>query len=320
MRATNSELATSASAAVLEPSGVHPRPLGQAMKQVVAALSKEQPDSSLAYGVVVYGKSRREPKPNYLATTGIFFRAYLRGLQALSRITHVIVTHPEEDHLQTLEVKDFGDVRFFLGTATPRDVKQKMQPSPGIYIISSHLDASLLEDLRLPLLPESLREVPLVIQVKNTTLSNEAEEATIWRRWEDDAEPGIRKDTLQWRKQFMSEYQCWTAAQVAEESTSLATNRAAIASRWVAEKNIFAIEFEGQKWFPRFQFQNGRPIPAVSKVIEVFPEHATGWDLAYFFVTPNLNIGRRKPFELLKDDPARVVSLAQAFAHPADVF
>jgi hypothetical protein len=39
------------------------------------------------------------------------------------------------------------------------------------------------------------------------------------------------------------------------------------------------------------QFQDGRPIPAVSQVIEVFPEHATGWELAYFFVTANPNIG-----------------------------
>jgi hypothetical protein len=136
----------------------------------------------------------------------------------------------------------------------------------------------------------------------------------------DNAETTIRKGTLNWRKQFMSENQCWTSAEVAEESTSRATNRAAIASRWVREKKIFSVRFEGQQWFPRFQFQDGGPIPAVAQVIKVFPGHATGWELAYFFVTPNSNIGRHKPFELLQKDPARLVSLAQAFAHPADVF
>src|SRR5579864_7265874 len=102
------EVATSTSAAVLEPSGVHPRQLEQAMKQVAAALSKEQSGSSRVYGVVVYGIRSREPKPNYLAATGTFFKAYFRGLKALSYITSVILTHPKQDHLQTLEAGEFG--------------------------------------------------------------------------------------------------------------------------------------------------------------------------------------------------------------------
>lgn len=324
------EVAISASAAVLEPSGVHPRTVRRAMEQVTAALSKERADSSQAYGVVVYGREHREPKPDYLAATGTFFRAYLRGVQALSGIPDVILTSPDEDHFQTLEAKGFGDVRIFLGNATPKDIKEKMQPSPGIYIISSRLDASLLENLGLPLLPQSLREVPLVIQVKNARLSlEERESTTTWSRWGgpgdlttvvDHAEAAIRKDTLHWRKQFMSENQFWTSAEVAEESTSRATNRAAIASRWVNERKIFSVRFEGQQWFPRFQFQDGGPIPAVAQVIKVFPGHVSGWELAYFFATPNPNIGGRKPLELLKGDPSRLLSLAQAFAHPADVF
>lgn len=328
----SAEFVIPTSAAVLEPSGVHPRTVGRAMEQVAAALSKGRADSSQAYGVVVYDKEHREPKPDYLAAAGTFFRAYLRGVQALSGIPDVILTSPDEDHFQTLEAKGFGDVRIFLGNATPKDIKEKMQPSPGIYIISSHLDASLLENLGLPLLPQSLREVPLVIQVKNAMLSTaeeDEESRTSWSRWGrpadlttvvDHAETAIRKDTLNWRRQFMSENQCWTSAEVAEESTSRAANRAAIASRWVNERKIFSVRFEGQQWFPRFQFRDGGPIPTVSQVIKAFPGHVTGWELAYFFATPNPNIGGRKPLELLKGDPSRLLSLAQAFAHPADVF
>ena len=228
-----------------------------------------------------------------------------------------MITHSEKDHVEALEGKEFGDVRVFRGKASIKDIK----PSPGVYIISAHLDPSMLRDLRLPLLPKPVRRVPLVIQVKTTGVAKEAEvETTTWRHWGGDAEAVIKKDSLEWRKQFISKFECLTATQVAEESTSLAKNRAAIASRWVAEKKIFGIEFEGQKRFPRFQFQDGRPISAVSEVIERFPEHTTGWDLAYFFVTPNPNVSGRVPIELLKEDPARVVSLAQAFAHPADVF
>ena len=318
------ESRTSTSAAVLEPSGVHPRGLGRAMKQVAAALSKGQSSSPL-YGVVVYSKKHKGHQRNYIAATGKFCKAYLRGVQAIKT---VMQTSLEKDHLRTLEAKDFGGVRFF-GKATLKSVQKEMKSSPGVYIVSSHLDAGLLKHLGLPLWPERLRDTPLVMQVKDVLSSLEEGQLTktltalphpVELTTGLAVEAGIRKDTLDWRKQFMSNNLCWNSAQVAEESGSGAANRAAIASRWVAEKKIFAVEFGGHKWFPRFQFQDGRPVPAISQVMGVFPEHATGWDLAHFFVTPNSNLAGRKPLELLKENPGRLVSLAQAFAHPADVF
>jgi hypothetical protein len=135
----------------------------------------------------------------------------------------------------------------FEGRPTLKDIK----PSPRVYIISSHLDSSLLRDLRLPLLPKPVRHIPLVIQVKTTDLAKEADvETTTWRQWEVDADAAIKKDSLEWREQFMSSFESLTAVRIAEDSTSLAKNRAAIASRWVAEKRIFGMEFEGQEWFP----------------------------------------------------------------------
>jgi len=40
----------------------------------------------------------------------------------------------------------------------------------------------------------------------------------------------------------------------------------------------------------------------------------------FFLTTPNGFLGGRKPEELLNSDNTRLLSLAQAFAHPADVF
>ena len=326
----STEITDATSAAVLEPSGVHRRHPTDAIKQVIAALSKGRSHSDLAYGVVVYSKGYPRTAPTYLATVSTFLRAYLRGWRALSQISQLIVTHQDEDHLQTLEAQSFDDVRFFWGHAPQRDIREKIRPTPGVYIISNHLDAHLLENLCLPPLPETVRDIPLVIKVETMRLSTDEGESTRpWTGWEvttessavpETTEPALAKDTLAWRKQFMSENECWTAAKIAEESTSRATNRAAIASRWAAEKRIFSVRFEGQLWFPRFQFQDGNPIPAVAEVIAKFPEHVTGWELAYFFVIPNPNIAGRKPMELLSSDPSRLASLAQAFAHPADVF
>jgi hypothetical protein len=320
---------TPTSAEVLEPSGVHARQVDQAMKQVIDALSEEPSKSTLAYGVVLYSRKHRKLKHQYLAAAGTFFRAYLRGWHALSHISHMILTSADQDHLQTLEAQDFRDVRFFVGRATPKDIKDKMQPSPGIYILSSHLDAALLRDLGLPLLPQGIRDVPFVMQVSAPVLTEEGEPTTSWPGWgelEDSTPPvesgeaEIARDTLRWRKEFISENECWSSAKVATESTSRAKNRAAIASRWAAETRIFSVRFQGQQRFPRFQFQDGEPLPLISEVIHIFPEGATGWELAYFFATPNPNIEGRKPLELLKSDPSRVLSLARAFARPADVF
>ncbi len=132
-------------------------------------------------------------------------------------------------------------------------------------------------------------------------------------------ETEVNRDTLKWREAFLRSNPYLTSAQISV-GASRAKNKSEIASRWAREKKIFAVRHRGQQLFPRFQFQDGLPLRVISRVIAVFPEHATGWDIAYFFANPNPYIEDRKPIDLLKSDPDRVVSLAEAFAHPANVF
>ena len=63
----------------------------------------------------------------------------------------------------------------------------------------------------------------------------------------------VDRDTVEWRSQFMKNNPSWTAKDVADQSTSTAKNRAALASRWAQEGKIFAVKYEGQLWYPRFQ-------------------------------------------------------------------
>ncbi len=118
----------------------------------------------------------------------------------------------------------------------------------------------------------------------------------------------------------MSQNVCWTADQVASESTSVAKNRSAIASRWQKEKKTFSIRFEGKTLYPKSQFQDGSPIKAICEILNVLPDYMTGWDVAFFFTSPNSSLGGRKPLKLLKTDTKRLISLAQAFTNPAEVF
>ena len=142
------------------------------------------------------------------------------------------------------------------------------------------------------------------------------------KHFEDDPalEEDLTEDAVVWRRAFMTMVPCWTAKQVAEENTSRAANKSAIASQWQREGKIFSVKFEGQQWFPRFQFQSGSPAPVIAKVIGSFQEHATGWNLAFFFANPNPYIQGHKPFELIRSNPDRVASLAERYANPAGVF
>jgi hypothetical protein len=328
----NTNVAAMSSAMVLEPKGVQTLDVGSAMEQVVAALLKNGPGSSAAYGVLVYGTRDPKPQPNMLVAAKTFFHAYHLAWKVLTNIADFTHAGSAKSSLQTIENKEVDHVRFFVGLATEKVLKDRVKPTPGVYIMTAHLDAKLLKTLDLPPLPERFRNLPLVMQIESEAepmqssypIQASVNEGNLLDmellEVGDEVEEPISRDTLEWRQQFIRSNPSWTSAQVAAESTSTARNRAAIASRWLREKKIFAIRYEGQQCFPRFQFQDGIPSPVIAQVIKIFPEHATGWDLAYFFATPNPNIGGRKPIELLKSNPARVVSLAEAFAHPADAF
>jgi hypothetical protein len=309
-------------AAVLGPKRVQVRSVRKAMQQVMASLSKRGSSSSPAYAVMLYG-TKRAQSPNVLSATRTFFAAYKEAVAALSPHWDMIVTQPESDHFQSLEMKSFGSVSLYWGPATAQEVKKKMPASPGVYILVSDLDADLLEDLQLPSIPKKLEKVPAVIRVGHHDLAEDLDmEDPVASEQDPDTsnEAAVGKDTAAWRKRFIVENPCLTSDQVAEEATSLATNRAALASRWAKERKIFSVRFERKLLFPKFQFEHGEPLPVVADVMKVFAPEVSGWELAYFFVTPNMNIGGRKPLEFLRQDPKRLVSLAQAFVHPADVF
>jgi hypothetical protein len=309
-------------AVVLEPNGVHFHTVEKAMKQVTASLTTSASSLASVYAVMVF-KEEKARRPNVLAATRNFLVAYKQGLEALSEVKQLVLTHPDMDHIHSLKMKELGDVRLYWGKATAAEIRRKIPGSPGIYIlISGDIDQGFWKELDLPLVPKAFENIPLLLQVPHHGSWKPAENpGTTPQKHEiliEDKMPN--RETLEWRKRFMEENSCLTSDQIAEEATSQATNRAAIASRWIKEKKIFSVRFEGAQWFPTFQFQDGRPIAAIREVIEIFPEQASSWELAYFFVTPNMNISGQKPVELVKKDPTRLVSLAKAFVHPADVF
>jgi hypothetical protein len=321
------EFATS-STTLLEPSGIQTLGFRHAMDKLVTVDTPKRAHTNSAYGIVVYRLAKKGPAPNIFSATGWFIRAYLKGWDALSKmeVGVVGVGEKKDDLIGVLErINVRYIVKVFAGKAAVSALRKEARPSPGVYINTARLDTLLLDGLRLPHLPERFRNMPLVMQVEEKEEKSD-ESFPGWENFvkatfdEIAAQETIDRDTVEWRSQFMKNNLSWTARDVADQSTSTAKNRAALASRWAQEKKIFAVKYEGQLWYPRFQFQDGEPLPTIGQVIQAYPGYANGWDYAYFFATPNANVGGRKPLELLKSDPERVLSLARAAASPADAY
>ena len=321
------------SAAVLEPSKVQVLDIPHARKKLLSALSTSRTDKSPIYGVVIHADDPSSP-PNFLVVAKQFIAAYRIAWDAADRSKFVYADR-WRGRKGLVEEDAAHGVRFFVGSANVGDVKQELAASPGVYICIGGLDAKFLRSIGLSPWPSTLRQLSHVVQVKESaTIGTERiherarrtrKEITVSHRAAEDAraraaDEAIQQESLAWREQFMRNFECWTSKEVAAQATSTAKNRASVTSRWLLKKRIFAIKFGGKRLFPKFEFRSGEPIPVVADVIEEFGTASSGWDLAYFFVTPNPNFGGRRPMDLLTTDPGRVVSLARAFAHAADVF
>lgn len=136
----------------------------------------------------------------------------------------------------------------------------------------------------------------------------------------DDSPPADRP-TLAWREWFVKTVECLTAAQVAQEGGHQAKNTSATASRWTSEGKIFSVRHAGQLLYPAFQFRHGQPLPVIARILRALGNDPTGWDYAFFLVTPNAYLGGDRPMDKLHDNKMeeQLVRLADRHSHPADV-
>jgi hypothetical protein len=316
------------SADILEAGKFHSLGVHQALGEVRAVLSNGPSQSRAIFAVIVHGEHRPAKDLNYLTVVNTFLKAYWKGWTSLSRLASEHKSAPRINHLRTLHDPGSNDICVYWGRTDAKDVREKMDTSPGVYVIPSHMDSSLLESLGLPHLPKRFQTSPLVIQCKlpNGSLGEGEQAESPWKTLTEalnkksQIERKIENDSLEWRDHFVSDYPCLTSAEVAQESSSAAKNRSAIASRWLGESKIFSIQHGRRLLFPKFQFTHGSPLPIISKLMEVFPKHSTGWDYAFFLTSPNTFLGGAKPIELLKTKPDELLSLAHSFVNPADAF
>jgi hypothetical protein len=115
------------------------------------------------------------------------------------------------------------------------------------------------------------------------------------------------------RQELIDEFGLFDSDQLAEMAGSKAKNRSATASRWLAERRVFAVEHLGHRYFPAFQFGiDSRPRPVVRRILEVFEPHGLeGWELALWFTTASGWLDDQRPVDRLAGAPDDVVMSAE---------
>jgi hypothetical protein len=116
------------------------------------------------------------------------------------------------------------------------------------------------------------------------------------------------------RVALLAEFGALRSQEVADLAESRATNRAALANRWRAENRVVAVPVGDELLYPGFQFNaEGQPKPAIKPTIDLLRSdpHATDWQIALWFVAPTSWLGRRRPVDLLDDDPDAVIDTSR---------
>ncbi len=99
-----------------------------------------------------------------------------------------------------------------------------------------------------------------------------------------------------------------TASQLAELA---GPNNSIQPDEWRERGQIFAVQHDGVDYYPGYGLDVNHPLASLAQVMAVFDGRKDGWGLAYWFCSENSFLGGRRPQDVLKDDPARVIAAAR---------
>jgi hypothetical protein len=79
-----------------------------------------------------------------------------------------------------------------------------------------------------------------------------------------------------------------------------------------SEGRLFAVRFKGRYLHPDFQFNaQGQLIAEVKDLLDVLPTTAANWSLAFWVFQPTRALNGKRPADVFRQDPQRVVALAK---------
>lgn len=130
-------------------------------------------------------------------------------------------------------------------------------------------------------------------------------------RQERSERNALRREQL--NAQILADAEWLTAKELSEKAQFHNTNPSAGPHRWKSAGRVFALQLNGKDKYPEYALDEGyRPVPVVKQIISLFGNKKTSWGLAIWFGTPNSWLNGKKPKDVLKIMPERVLKAAQA--------
>lgn len=142
----------------------------------------------------------------------------------------------------------------------------------------------------------------------------------------DGTEP-VKPPTLHWknlerremmrrraRKELLDSGDWLSAKEVARIAGLSERNPSVQPNKWKRSGRIFAIDHDGQDYFPAYGLDPEaafRPCKALAEIIAIFKDHKDGWGLGYWFHSANSFLGGRRPQDLLATEPDQVIAAAK---------
>jgi hypothetical protein len=123
----------------------------------------------------------------------------------------------------------------------------------------------------------------------------------------------LAADNVDLRDRFSAEIPHLSSTDVNQLAGSTAKNSYSTAARWKKNGEIFSLSHRGSELFPAFQFRDGRPHPAIKKVLQALPGSMTNWQKAFWFATANGWLDDEEPIDRLDDIHA--LEIAARYEH-----
>jgi len=105
-----------------------------------------------------------------------------------------------------------------------------------------------------------------------------------------------------------------TAIEISNLAQFSYSNPSSQPNKWKRAGKIFALRHEGVDYFPIYGLdpaQGFRPLSALESVVSTFATMKDGWEMAFWFASPNTFLGGKRPKEALLANPSGVLSAAK---------
>lgn len=160
-----------------------------------------------------------------------------------------------------------------------------------------------------------VEHVPAIVEARQSKLTDDAIDAlvSVYMRTPPNAEVErlIYDSNAKARARFFGEWPSFTSKDLADVAGHGSKNKSMTASRWKMKGKVFSIKHGGVEYFPSFQFEEGQPIEIVAKVLALLDGKKSGWQLAFWFTSPNGWLAGKRPVDVLKDGDAVVSAAAR---------